>query len=132
MDNRGQNIDLKRLVNTLRRVTTAVQILPFIYSSLYIAVLLLYNHASDNTLLVLDSLFYVSPVVIISFLLLSRVLRLCCWHKTACVVPAIPQAVNMIDYFVISFEDVYASAFNYMILAMVLLLLVAAYKVFFK
>ena len=132
MDSQDRSINLKRLVKTLRRVTTAVQILPFVYSSTYIVLILLENHISGDTKYILDSLFYVSPVMIVCFLLLSRVLRLCKWNKTACIIPAIPQFVSLVDYYIISLEDVYVYTFNFVLAGMVALLLVAAYKVFFK
>jgi len=43
MDSQDRRADLKRLVDTLRRVTTAVQILPFIYSAISIILLAVYN-----------------------------------------------------------------------------------------
>jgi hypothetical protein len=128
----SQGVDLKFLVVTLRRVTTAVQILPFIYTALYIFALALYTACGPRLQTALDSLFYVSPVCILAFLVLSHVLKLCRWHKTACLLPALPQTVSLIDYYLSPFSNAAAYLFNCTIILMSILLLIAAYFVFFK
>ena len=124
--------DLEFLVKTLRRTTTAVQILPFVYSALYIILLATYQFVPEQFQATMDNLFYVSPVCMVAFLVLSKTLRLCKWHKTACIIPFIPQAVNFIDCHVLMLSENEAIVFNVTLITMVALLLVAAYKVFFK
>lgn len=130
MDKQGH--DIKFLISTLRRATTAVQILPFVYTALYIIVLALYTTCGQQTQIALDSLFYVSPICILAFLILSRIFKLCRWHKTACVLPILPQAISLIDYYIYSFSAVSAYVFNGSIILMSILLLIAAYNVFLK
>lgn len=77
-------------------------------------------------------LFYISPVTIVAFLLLSKLLHLCKWHKTACVIPAIPQVVSLVDYYIYTLTDLGVNIVNIVLVIMTVLLLVAAYKVFFK
>jgi hypothetical protein len=132
VEDRGSRADLKRLLDILRSVTTAVQILPFIYSSLYIAALIAYNYIPEDAQLAMDSLLYVSPICIIAFLMLSKTLRMCRWHRIACSIPAMPLIVNFFDYYVISFSETFVYTFNYVIALMCVLLLIAAYKVFIK
>lgn len=133
MDNRDQRAaDLKFLVNTLRRVTTAVQVLPFIYSAISIVILSCYNLISEDAQYNIDMLFYISPVTIVAFLLLSKLLHLCKWHKTACIIPAIPQVVSLVDYYIYTLTDLGVNIVNIVLILMTVLLLVAAYKVFFK
>lgn len=98
MEDRESAAGVKRLVLILRRVTFAVQVLPFVYSSLYIVSLVLYGNVPEEAQMAADSLLYVSPVCIAAFLVLSRILKLCRWHRTACVIPAVPLVVNFIDY----------------------------------
>ena len=109
-----------------------MQIRPFIYSSLYIAALIIYNYVPEDVQLAMDSLLYVSPICIVAFLVLSRILLMCKWHRTACAIPAIPLLVNFFDYYVVSFSETFVYAFNYVIAAMCVLLLIAAYNVFIK
>ncbi len=118
------------MIDRLRSAVLTVQIIPFAYSALYIVSLIIYDKFGENTQEVIDSLFYVSPIVIASFLVLSRALHLCRWHKMACSIPLIPQIVSFVDYYIISFEEVYVHVFNGTIIAMLVLLLIAAYKVF--
>lgn len=132
MDSPGAGVDLKAIVLILRRVTTAVQILPFVYSALYIITLCTYSLAGEETQAIIDSLFYVSPICIISFLILSKVLKLCRWHKTACLLPMIPMIVSFLDYHLISLTEIESYVFNGTVIIMSILLLVAAYNVFFK
>ena len=132
MDNQDRRADLKRLVDTLRRVTTAVQVLPFVYSALSIVTLSVYNFIPEEAQSQLDTLFYISPVCIVAFLILSKLLRLCKWHKTACILPAIPKIVGFIDCYIITLTVSEAYIINAVIIVMTVLLLIAAYKVFFR
>lgn len=64
MEDRESAAGVKRLVLILRRVTFAVQVLPFVYSSLYIVSLVLYGNVPEEAQMAADSLLYVSPVCI--------------------------------------------------------------------
>lgn len=132
MDSNDRRADLKRLVDTLRRVTTAVQVLPFFYTAISIILLSIYNIVPEGVQMNLDTLFYVSPVTVAAFLVLSKILHLCRWHKAACCLPLIPQVVSLIDYYIITLTDTGVNITNATIVTMSILLLVAAYKVFFK
>ena len=83
-------------------------------------------------LVILDTLFYVSPVVVVEFLILSKILRLCSWHRTACVLPLIPQVTVILDYTFVSFSEHVAEYSIATFSIMCILLLVAAYNVFLK
>ena len=124
------NVVLSAL-NILRRVKKAVQLSPFVYAFAYIVILLLYDTASDMVLDVLDDLFYVSPVVIVINLVYSRILKMCAWHKTACLLPLIPEIANMSEEFPIEFTISQAQIINYASAITSILFLIAAYKVFF-
>lgn len=132
MEGQEYRADVRRLVSILRNVTTAVQVFPFVYSTLYIISLIVYNYVPEEAQLAFDSILYVSPICIAAFLVLSKLLQLCKWHKTACVVPSIPLVVSLADYYVVSFSETFAYVFNYVIAGMCVLLLLAAYNVFFK
>lgn len=125
-------LDLEGLVKTLRYVTTAVQVLPFIYTVLYIISLAVSFFAPDSVVWIVDTMFYASPVTVISFLVLSRILRLCKWHRRACLLPIIPQVVSFVDYYIIELSEIVAQVNIAVFGSMGLLLLVAAYNVFLK
>ncbi len=130
MDNQEGRDKILFVIEKLRSITLAVQIIPFIYTGLYIIVLCTYLFASEAVLSVLDTLFYVSPVVVVAFLVESRILKLCRWHKTACVLPVLPQVEVLVDSCIYEFAKWEAHALIILIIVMSVLLLVAAYKVF--
>ena len=90
-----------------------------------------YLYASEEVMAVLDSLFYVSPVIVIQFLMLSRVLRLCRWHKLACALPMFPQVPVVLDHTVVFFSERAVEIHVITMMVMSFLLLISAYKVFF-
>ena len=126
------HLDLAGLVKKLRYVTAAVQVMPFIYSLIYIISMVLYLFCSEKVAGICDSLFYVSPATIASFLILSRLLRMCVWHRVTCLMPLIPQALSLVDRYLIEFPlsagtiIICLSAFSFV------LLLFSAYKTFIK
>lgn len=123
---------IKYVISKLRSITITVQVIPFAYTLLYILTLILYLFASDLVLTILDTLLYVSPVVIVFNLIESRVLKLCRWHRTACVLPAFPQINLFVDKYIYEFSVRAEIAHISVIILMSVLLLVAAYNVFLK
>ena len=123
---------IKYLIEKLRAITLTAQIIPFVYSALYILCMVLYLTAGENTVRVADTLFYVSPAVVAAFLIESRVLKLCKWHRSACALPLLPQVAVFIDYHVAPLGRSAAYVAVILPAAMALLLLVAAYNVFLK
>lgn len=130
MDRDRRPLDLEGLIRKLRDVTLAAQLMPFVYGGFYILSLFLYAVGTEETARLCDTLFYVSPVAVAEFLILSRLLRLCKWHRTACCVPLIPQLMSMIDYYVIEFSEVVVMVDLFVYASSVTLLLISAYKVF--
>ena len=125
-------LDLEGLVNKLRYVTLAVQLMPFVYTGLYLVSISASYVMPEDYIWILDTLFYVSPVIICAFLVLSRLLRLCKWHKTACVLPLLPQIVSFVDYYIIELTEIAAQVNIILFGTMAVLLLIAAYNVFMK
>ena len=133
MDNREQAAgQIKRLINKLRYTTLAVQIAPFAYSALYIITLVLYLFCPEPVLMVLDTLFYVSPITVCILLILSRILECCIWHKSACILPLLPQILVFIDRHIVELTEAesYIAIITPILLS--ILLLFAAYNVFIK
>ena len=132
MANERKPLDLKGLISTLRNVTRAVQIIPFIYVAIYIVVLIVYYYASEDLLWIADTLFYASPMTVAAFLILSKLLRLCKWHRRAVALPLIPQAVTILDYYIVDLSEVAVKVNFCIVLSMAIILLIAAYNVFFR
>lgn len=130
-EDQGQGVDFRKYIRILKGITLAVQLMPFIYSLLYISVFLLYLKASDEILNVIDLLFYISPLFTASHLVYSRILHLCFWHRIACLIPLFPLISNIIDSSIYEFCEHGAIAVDLTFAIMVIFLLVCAYKVFF-
>ena len=58
------NKDILALVRILRKVTTIVKIYPFVYAVLYALCMIGYLVCDDIVSVVLDQLFYTSPIVV--------------------------------------------------------------------
>lgn len=127
-----QTLSREGLISTLRYITAAVQVMPFIYSVLYILSLAIGLFASDDVVKTFDMLFYASPVTVVSFLIFSRLLKMCRWHRTACLVPIFPQIISFIDYYVVQFPLSVLAITIVTLIAMTVLLLAAAYKTFIQ
>lgn len=123
---------IKYIIGKLRSITTAVQVMPFLYALLYIFALAAYLFAPEPILGVLDTLLYVSPVVVVGNLIQSKILKLCKWHKAACLLPVLPQVNIVVDRYIYEFTIRAEVAHISLIILMSILLLVAAYNVFLK
>lgn len=133
MASREQEIgQIKHLINKLRYTTLAVQISPFAYSAFYIITLALYLFCPEPVLMVLDTLFYVSPITVCIFLILSRILECCIWHKCACILPLLPQILVFIDRHIVELTEAESYISIITPIALAFLLLIAAYNVFIK
>lgn len=133
MESREQEVGrIKYLIEKLRSITLTVQVSPFAYTLLYIIILFLYPRCKESVLNTLDTLFYVSPLMVAMFLIESKVLKLCKWHKTACVIPIIPQVFVFVDRHIIRLTAIEVRMHYWLLFSMSILLLIAAYNVFLK
>ena len=130
MESQDQRSAVKRLVDVLRRITRFVQLLPFAYLLLYAVLLLIEPLVSDVFMAAVSGLAYVPPSVIVATLLLSKTLRLCVWHKAACVFPLSSSVTDFVDNYVIQLTQSEVILVNTILGILALAFLVAAYKHF--
>lgn len=109
----------------------AVQVFPFIYTALFIILYAAYSFSSGVALDIIDYLVFVSPIVVLAHLVYSRMLMMCRWHRIACALPLIPQAVDLFDNNVYHMEHNEWILVAATILVTFVLFLIAIYKVFF-
>lgn len=128
-DNAGR---ILYLIEKLRSITLAVQVMPFLFSALYIVSMFLYLFLPESLCQILDTIFYVSPTTVAGMLDFSRILHLCKWHKLACSLPIAPQIAVFIDYHIVSLSRLGAVLSISLSATMAFLLLVAAWNVFLK
>ena len=96
---RSPENSVERLVMILRRITMAVQVIPFVYTGLFVILFSSY-FLFGKMIAITNYLFFISPVVVLAHLVYSRMLMLCKWHRMACALPLIPQSVDLFDTYV--------------------------------
>jgi len=119
------------VITVLRKVTRGAQIVPFAYLLVFAFVLLFEPVLSDGVFNAINELLYMPPAVFVILLAVSRLLKLCVWHKAACAFPLIPQAENYIDGYVVELTQTEVLAINTILGIVVLIFIVATIKHFF-
>lgn len=123
--------DIEIVVNRFRDARALARIAPFLCDILYAVPVLLYGVCSEAVASALDFIFYVGPLTVVLNLAFSHVFRLCGWHKAACVLPLPIQVVSLVDLLFYDFSGAGDRAMNVCCIALGVVYLVAAYKVFF-
>jgi len=133
MDNQDESDErIKRLILTLRDITLAVQIAPFVVSLFYIVGIIVQTFCPVDTAWFFSILLFTPPPIIIIMLIFSRILRLCRWHRLASAIPLVPFCFTIIDAYLIELTDLAVYILNGITACMTILLLAAAYNVFLK
>ena len=109
----------------------AVQVFPFIYTALFIFLFTAYSFSEGVLLDIIDYVGFVSPIVVVAHLVYSKMLMMCKWHRIACALPLIPQAVDQFDIYVYRFDHYTWVVVVATIIVTMILFLIAIYKVFF-
>lgn len=104
MDNPDLNQGkVKSLILLFRKITRFVQLTPFAFLFLYALSSLLRIVSTEILDSFIDVVFYTSPAVTISMLFLSRFMKLCRYHKIACLLPSSTKMLDAIDNYVMTF-----------------------------
>jgi hypothetical protein len=122
--------DILAIVRILRKVTKIVKIYPFIYAVLYALCMIGYLVSDDIVSVILDQLFYTSPIVVSCNILLSYSLKLCKWHRLQCCLPIFPLIPVAIDTWAYSLSRVAAITNATTIIVLSIASLINAYFVF--
>ena len=131
MESRDQRSAVSTIIGILRRLTRLVQLAPFVYLVIYATYLLFSWLLPDSVLGILDSMLFLSPATSGGFLVLSRLLKLCKWHKAAIMIPFSSQIEGYIDCFVFTFTEQEIAVINTAIGVAAILFLLLANKHFF-
>lgn len=105
MENQDPNGAVSHLVAILRKITRVVQLLPFAYLLLFASYLLCESVLPDAIVRLADNVLNTPIIAIIVMLGAGRLLRLCNWFKTACVLPITTKVESYIDAFVFTFTQ---------------------------
>ena len=105
MENPDPNGAVSHLVAILRKITRVVQLLPFAYLLLFASYLLCESVLPDAIVRLADNVLNTPLLAILVMLGAGRLLRLCNWFKTACVLPITTKVEGYIDAFVFTFTQ---------------------------
>ena len=106
MENRDQRAGaVSSLVRILRKITRIVQLAPFAYLFLLGIVLLLESTLPDWALRLMANLLDAPVYTTIGMLLFERILKLCVWFRTACLLPFTTKVGGYVDSFVYTFTQ---------------------------
>ena len=131
MDSRDPRGAVSRVIDILRKVTRLVQVAPFAYLALYSIYMIFGALVPDGAVSMADGVMFNSPAVTILFLVLSRLLKLCRWHKAACLIPSASQVEGVVDCYFFTFTQTEIIVMNVIIGVLSLVFLARANKRFF-
>ena len=120
------------MVEILRNVTTTVKVFPFLYALINIPAMFAYMVFSEEACIMLDTLFYMSVLMVVFLVRLSYCVKLCIWHRIQCSLPLLPQIIVFIDNNVYCFGQNSAILNVWLAILLFALSLINAYLVFVK
>ena len=120
------------IVTILRKVTVTVKVFPFLYALIYIPAMFAYIVLSEDACIMLDTLFYMSVLMVVFLVRLSYCVKLCIWHRLQCCLPLLPQPIIFIDNCVYCFGTTAIVINVCLAITIFTLSLINAYKVFIK
>ena len=119
------------MLDVLRGVTKTVQLIPFVYLAFYAVHMIASAFAPEWLVFISDGILTASPFVTTFMLVLSRILKLCNWHKTACLFPSLSQIEGAVDSYLFTFTQNEIIILNILIGAASAAFLILANKHFF-
>lgn len=124
--------NIEGAIQILKKATATVKVAPFAFALLYLVALVVYLLFNDTIATVTDMLFYVSPVAVFFNLRMSKIFKMCKWHRLECLLPLLPIVIVFVNGFGFIIPDI-AVYINWSVnLIIFLLSLVNAYFVFIK
>ena len=124
--------NIEGAIQILKKATATVKVAPFAFALLYLVALVVYLLFSDTIATMTDLLFYVSPVAVFFNLRMSKIFKMCKWHRLECLLPLLPIVIIFVNGFGFIIPDI-AVYVNWSVnLIIFLLSLVNAYFVFIK
>ena len=130
-ENERRDFDMG-IVTILRKVTVTVKVFPFLYALIYIPAMFAYMVLSEDACIMLDTLFYMSVLMVVFLVRLSYCVKLCIWHRIQCCLPLLPQPIIFIDNYVYCFGETAIVINVWLAIIIFDLSLINAYKVFIK
>ena len=105
MDNPDQRAAVKTLVEILRKITRVAKIMPFVYLGILALCMAADCILPEWACRVADSALNLPIYGIVGMCGIGRLLKLCAWHRTACLLPSATKIASYIDSYVITFTQ---------------------------
>ena len=102
MDNQDQENADKSVLTILRKITRGAQLMPFAYLLLLAVYLLSEPALSEWALHLADRIFIIPIYVLVCLLAVGRLLKLCRWYITACMLPILSKIVGYVDSYIVT------------------------------
>lgn len=131
MESQGQSGAVSSLVRVLRRLTRIVQLAPFVYLLLLALYLLVEPVLSDWALGIADNLLNAPLYAVAGMLGVGRILKLCRWFRTACILPVSMKLESYMDAFLLPMSQTEVVAVNTGLSILFLLFIYLAFHHFF-
>lgn len=123
---------IDKIISVVRHSTVLVKVMPFFFAFFYLIDILGYIFLSKDAIYWFDLCVYVSPIVVLYELILSKIFHLCKWHRLECILPMFGLLPVFVDMFIIE-VGAYGQLVNWIIVVAVFTLsLINAYFVFLK
>ena len=124
--------NIEGAIQILKKATASVKVAPFAFALQYLTALVVYLLFNDTIATIADMLFYVSPVAVFFNLRMSKIFKMCKWHRLECLLPLLPIVIVFVNGFGFIIPDI-AVYVNWSVnLIIFLLSLLNAYFVFIK
>lgn len=130
--NQERKVGNMGMVEILRKVTTTIKVFPFFYALIYIPSMFAYLVLSEDACTTLDTLFYMSVLMVVFLVRLSYCVKLCIWHRLQCCLPLLSQPIIFIDNNIYYFGENIVILNTWVAITLFVLSLVNAYFVFIK
>lgn len=121
---------VSKVLHKYRKVVRILRIAPFIYLIFFALFSLSSVFLPERLVCFLDCAMIVSPVTTFGAFLLSGVLGMCRWHKTACLLPYSAKVISFIDTNLVTFTQNELTIINGVIGFIILFFITLAVKHF--
>ena len=132
MDSQDQRGAVSHLVKVLRRVTRIVQIVPFVYLFFLGLYLLTERALPVQVLQAVDNILAAPSFAMLGVLAFGGLLKLCAWHRAACLLPLTTKVETYVDSFVVTLTQGEVLFINILLGVSFLTFLVLAFRHFFS
>ena len=109
---------IEKIISVVRYSTVLVKAMPFFFAFFFLVGIFCYIWMPKVYIGYLDLAFYVSPIVILYELILSKIFHLCKWHRLECVLPLSGLIPVIVDKFIIE-VGAYGQLVNWIIVVTV-------------